>query len=128
MIQQFLIDGVPYNINVLSLERSFEIAEEINERKTLSGDVYRSPLGTYYHYVMEVMEKDGDRKSFDAFWETITKPVKSHVCTFPYNQQTITQEMYIKSGKQKIRRLYQNKTEWDVFQISFYAKKPKVKA
>lgn len=128
MIQQFLIDGVAYNVHVLSLDRSFDIAEEISEQKTMSGEIYREPLGTYYNYTMEVMEKDGDRASFDAFWEAISKPVKSHLCVFPYNQKTLAQQMYIKSGKQKIRGIYSNNTEWDVLQVKFYAKKPKVMA
>lgn len=128
MIQQFLIDGIAYNVHVLSLERSFEIAEEISEQKTMSGEIYREPLGTYYHYTMKVMKKDGDRSSFDAFWEAISKPVKSHLCVFPYNQKTMMQQMYIKSGKQSISRLYRNKTEWDTLEVKFYAKKPKVMA
>lgn len=128
MIQQFLIDGIAYNVHVLSLERSFEIAEEISEQKTMSGEIYREPLGTYYHYTMKVMEKDGDRASFDAFWEAISKPVKIHLCVFPYNQKTMMQQMYIKSGKQSISKLYINKTEWDTLEVKFYAKKPKVMA
>ena len=128
MIQQFLIDGIAYNVHVLSLERSFEIAEEIFEQKTMSGEIYREPLGTYYHYTMKVMEKDGDWASFDAFWEAISKPVKSHLCVFPYNQKTMMQQMYIKSGKQSISKLYINKTEWDTLEVKFYAKKPKVMA
>lgn len=128
MIQQFLIDGVAYNIHVLSLERSFEIADEISEQKTMSGEIYREPLGTYYNYTMVVMEKDGDRAAFDAFWDAISKPVKSHLCVFPYNQKTMMQQMYIKSGKQNISQLYSNKVQWDALEVKFYAKKPKVMA
>lgn len=126
MITQFILDGKTYNVHVLSLRRSFEVKESISARITQSGDIYRDPLGTYYNYQMTVREKDGDREAFDAFWDAISKPVKSHDCVFPYNQSTISQKMYVKSGTQDIRRLYEYGAEWNDITIQFIAQAPKV--
>lgn len=128
MITQFLIDGESYNVQVMSLKRSFEIKDAIRASETQNGSIYRLPLGTYYNYSMTVRVKDGDRASFDKFWETISKPVASHVCVFPYNQTTMTQKMYVTSGSQEIARLYADGAAWQDITINFIAQAPKVLA
>lgn len=127
MITQFLMDGVAYNVNVLSMRRLFEVKDATASRIVQSGDVYRDLAGTYYNYTLVVSERNGDRESLDAFWDAISKPVASHVCVFPYNQSTITQEMYIKTGSQDIVRLYEGSAEWNKITVQYFAKVPKVK-
>lgn len=128
MITQFMIDGVSYNVQVMSLTRSFEVKDAIQASKTQGGSIYRNPVGTYYSYSMTVREKDGDRASFDAFWEAISRPVASHVCVFPYNQTMLTQRMYITSGSQPIGRLYEGGAQWQDITVQFIAQAPKVLA
>ena len=86
MIVHFLLDGVEYNVSVLSLSRSFSIKDAIAASTTQDGNIYRDPIGTYYNYTMVVADK-GDMAALDAFWEAISQPVASHVCVFPYNQR-----------------------------------------
>lgn len=126
MITQFLIDGESYNVQVMSLKRSFEIKDAIRASETQNGNIYRLPIGTYYNYSMTIREKDGDREAFDAFWETISKPVTSHVCVFPYNQTTISQKMYVTAGSQEINRLYADGATWKDITLNFIAQAPKV--
>jgi hypothetical protein len=128
MITQFLIDGTAYNVQVMSLTRSFEVKDAIQASETQGGSIYRNPVGTYYNYSMTVREKDGDRASFDAFWEAISKPVSSHVCVFPYNQTRLTQRMYVTAGTQAIGRLYQDGAQWNDITVQFIAQAPKVLA
>lgn len=128
MITQFMIDGVSYNVQVMSLTRSFEVKDAIRASETQSGSIYRNPVGTYYSYSMTVREKDGDRASFDSFWEAISRPVASHVCVFPYNQTMLTQRMYITSGSQPIGRLYEGGAQWQDITVQFIAQAPKVLA
>ena len=128
MITQFIIDGVSYNVQVMSLTRSFEVKDAIRASETQGGSIYRNPVGTYYSYSMTVREKDGDRESFDAFWEAISRPVASHVCVFPYNQTMLTQRMYITSGSQPIGRLYEGGAQWQDITVQFIAQAPKVLA
>lgn len=125
MIVQFLLDGAEYNVSVLSLSRSFSIKDAIAASTTQDGNIYRDPIGTYYNYTMVVADK-GDMAALDAFWEAISQPVASHVCVFPYNQQTLTQRMYVTTGTQPIRRLHSNGVEWGEIKINFTAQAPKV--
>lgn len=126
MITQFLLDGKPYNVQVISLKRIFEIREATASRLTQSGDVYRDLVGTYYNYQMTVREKNGDREAMDAFWEAVSQPVVSHDCVFPYNQSVISQKMYVKSGSQDIERLFADGANWRDITIQFVAKSPAV--
>lgn len=128
MIQQFLIDGKEYHVQVMNLSRSFEVKDAISPVTTQDGGIYRKPIGTYYNYSMTVREKDGDWAAFDDFWEAMSSPVESHVCVFPYNQGTLTQKMYVKSGSQEIRRLYEGGAEWKDITIQYVAQAPKVLA
>lgn len=128
MITQFLLDGKAYNVQVMNLKRLFSVKDAIRPSETQSGSIYRNPIGTYYNYTLTVRQKDGDRASFDAFWEAVSKPVASHVCVFPYNQSTITQRMYVTAGSQEIKRLYTDGAEWRDITINFIAQAPKVTA
>ena len=128
MITQFLLDGNAYNVQVMNLKRSFSVKDAIQPSETQNGSIYRNPIGTYYNYTMTVRQKDDDRASFDAFWEAISKPVASHVCVFPYNQSTITQQMYVTAGSQDIKRLYKDGAEWRDITVNFIAQAPKVTA
>lgn len=126
MITQFLLDGKAYNVQVMSLKRSFAVKDAIQPSETQSGSIYRNPIGTYYNYTLTIRQKNDDRAALDALWEAVSQPVASHVCVFPYNQSTITQRMYVTAGSQDIKRLYADGAEWRDITINFLAQSPKV--
>ena len=126
MITQFIIDGKSFNVQVMSLTRNFEIKEAIAAKYTQSGEIYRDLVGTYYNYTLVVRERNGDREALDAFWNTISSAVPSHDCVFPYNQSTLSQKMYVKTGSQDISRLYEDGASWKDITVQFVAKEPKV--
>ena len=126
MIKPFVMDGKEYNVHVMSLTRLFSVKDAIQPRTAQNGSIYRDPVGTYYNYSMTVRGRDDDPKAVDDFWDAVSAPVDSHVCEFPYNQSTLTQRMYITSGRQDIRRIHDSKTEWKDITIQFIAKSPKV--
>lgn len=126
MVKPFVMDGIAYNVSVEALERSFSISETAKPMYAMSGDVYRDITGTYINYTMIVSSRNGDKESFDAFWDAILQPVKSHDCVFPYNQTTLSQKMYVTSGKQAIRKITENGIDWQSVKIQFIATAPQV--
>ena len=122
----FLLDGVAYNVRVTKLTRKFSVLDSDKTGRTQSGTMYRDVIGTFYNYAMTIEQKDSDAASMDAFWDAISQPAISHVCVFPYGQSTLTQQMYITSGEQDIRKLGNQKTEWGELQLSFVAMTPRV--
>lgn len=125
-MQQFLLDGVAYNVHVTSLTRQFSVLDSDSTGRTQNGQVYRDVIGTFYNYSMTVEPRDGDDAAMDAFWEAISRPVESHVCVFPYGQETLTQRMYVTSGEQDIRRLTRQAAHWGEVSVDFVATEPKV--
>ena len=126
MITQFILDGETYNVQVMSLRRSFEIKESIAAKLTQNGDIYRDLIGTYYNYTITVREKEGDREALDAFWDAVSSPDPSHECIFPYNQTVLAQKMYVKTGNQEISCLHKDGATWKDITVQFIAKEPKV--
>lgn len=125
-IQTFLMDGESYNVHVTKLTRKFSVLDTNKSGRTQDGEMYRDPIGTFYNYTMTVCAKDNDMEALDAFWEAISQPVNSHVCVFPYGQDTLTQRMYVTSGEQDIRLMREDKNRWGEISINFIAMGPKV--
>lgn len=126
MLQPFLMDGMAYNIHVTKLTRKFSVLDSESSGRTQDGQMYRDVIGTYYNYEMTVQQNGMDAASLDAFWDAISQPVVSHVCVFPYGQQTLTQKMYVTGGEQDIRLMTQQKNHWGEINVSFIAMDPRV--
>lgn len=126
-IQVFRMDGISYNVSVTALNRKFSVMDTDKSGRTQDGRMYRDIIGTFYNYTMTVCEKDGDYKSLEDFWNAISDPSQaSHVCTFPYGQKTLTQEMYVTSGDQALDRMDANKNYWGEISVNFIAMGPEV--
>ena len=121
----FTVDGEPYNVRVKSMTRSFSVMDSDNSGRVQSGAMYRDPIGTYYNYTMVVDSKDNDVDALDAFWDVMSTPDKSHRCVFPYNQETLTQDMYVTSGSQELKLMDKHGNHWGELSINFIAMKPK---
>ena len=121
----FTVDGEPYNVRVKNLSRSFSVLDSDKTGRVQSGALYRDPIGTYYNDTMVGDSKDNDADALDAFWEVMSAPDKSHRCVFPYNQETLTQDMYVTSGSQELKLMDARGNHWGELSINFVAMKPK---
>ncbi len=126
MEQIFLMDGIAYDVRVLTLKRKFALVETGVSGRTQDGQMYRDLFGTYYHYTMTVAQRGEDGQALDDFWEAVSKPKASHVCVFPYGQNTLTQRMYVTAGEQALLRMDKDRNHWGEIQIEFVAMAPEV--
>ncbi len=122
----FQMDGRTYNVRVLSLKRNFSIEEKGKTGRTQDGQMFRDLFGTYYHYTMKIAGQLDDRASLDAFWEAISQPKNSHICSFPYGQSTLTQRMYATGGEQELKRMGADGNIWGEVTVHFLATAPEV--
>lgn len=125
-MQVFRINGVSFQVDVVQLKREFSVPQTNNSGKTMDGTIYREPVGTYYNYTMTVRPRPGKQADMDAFWEQISQPAVSHTCTFPYNQQTLSQEMYVTGGEQALERMGEKDVTWGEVTLRFMAMRPTV--
>lgn len=124
--QMFLLDGIAYNVDVTKLARKFSVLDSDKSGRTQDGQMYRDVIGTYYNYTMTVGMRGTDAAALDAFWEAVSRPDVSHVCQFPYGQNTLTQRMYVTSGEQEILLMTQRKNYWKEITLNFIAMSPRV--
>ena len=68
----------------------------------------------------------GDMAALDAFWEAVSQPEVSHICQFPYGQDTLVQRMYVTSGEQEILLMTDQKNYWKEITLDFIAMSPRV--
>ena len=75
----FTVDGVEYRrIHVLSLKRSFAVLDGENAGRMMEGSMQRDLIGTYYNYSLVIDPDDTDPEEYDALYEILSAPVKSH--------------------------------------------------
>lgn len=122
----FYVDGVGYDVHVTGLTRKFSVLDTDKSGRTMDGQMYRDPVGTFYNYTMTVSPRCGKEREMDAFWEAISQPVASHVCVFPYGQKTLTQRMYVTVGEQALLRKAGSTNHWGEISVNFIAMGPKV--
>lgn len=122
----FTVDGVSYNVLVVqgSLHRSFEIKEGPGSILYMDGDEDPDIIGTYYNYELEIDTRNSVPEEYDALYEVLSAPVKSHMVSFPYGQSILTFEARVTAGGDNFRRKLAGKQFWSGLSITFRAKKP----
>ena len=122
----FKVDGVSYQVAIPygGLRRIFEIKEGPGSLTYIGGDYDKDVVGTYYHYSVQVIPDPAAPEAYDAFYEVISAPVKSHTVEFMYGQDTLTFEAFIESGEDVFDQTLGTKKHWKGLEIQFRAKKP----
>ena len=124
--QMFLLDGKAYNVDVTKLVRKFSVLDSDKSGRTQDGQMYRDVIGTFYNYTMTISSRGADVAALDAFWEVVSRPDVSHVCEFPYGQDTLVQQMYVTGGEQELRLITDRAAYWNEITLNFIAMSPKV--
>ena len=123
MQQVFTLDGRAYNVRVMSLTRSFEVLDGENTGRTISdGAMFRDIIGTYYNYEMEIDSSKLSPADYDNLWESLSAPVDCHTVSFPYGRAgMLTQQMYVSSGIDQLKRIEDGVNFWAGLKIKYIA-------
>lgn len=122
----FTIDGVGYNVGVVSIHRTANIKDGPSADTALSGKRWRDVQGTFYDYTMEVSADGMSREDYDAMYEVLSAPVDSHVLVAPYGQTTISFTACIEVVEDDV--LYMDDgTAWGNLTVNLYAQEAKRK-
>lgn len=101
----FVIDGVEYpNVRAMSLTRNFSILDGSNAGRTMSGDMMRDIIGTYYNYTIKFRSKVGYEQEYENLFDVLSSPVDFHELKLPFGNKTIIQKMYVTSGSDNLKR------------------------
>ncbi len=125
-LKPFIMDGIEYDVHVTKLTEKFVVMDTDKTGRTQDGDMYRDIIGTVYNYSMEIERSGSNIEDFDRLMDAMSRPTESHVCTFPHNQTTLTQRMYVTSGDRSVDLIIDRNTLWGKTTVNFIAMRPKV--
>lgn len=123
----FKMDNIDYNIDVISLKRNFEVADEDSSGRLQNWKMYRDVAGTFINYTLQLAMKDYDYESYNSFYQAISSPVASHVIEIAYGNGVLIFDAYITKGSDEL--IHKGKINiWDNLQINFIAMEPQRKS
>ena len=127
----FIIDNNSFehtDIVIKELQRNFSVADGQNAGRDLAGGMLRDIIGTYYNYTMSFGSKSGNPEAYELLFELLSRPVPSHTISFPFGNQTITQQMYVANGGDILKRFSQGgANQFTDMTVNFVAMKPFLK-
>lgn len=120
-MQSIVIDNVVYRVRVVyeSLSRSFSIAEGPNSGTAITARAIRDIVGTKYAYEMQIEPDPRYPDDYDAFYETISAPVESHMVEMPYGNDTMRFEAMILSGEDLYGGILGGRNSWNGLRVQF---------
>lgn len=126
----FQVDGKAYKVRVDSLKRSGVVTDGDNAgRLSVSLEMVREILGTFYNYTMELNTDDLDFDEYDELFETLTDPdMDSHQVRMPYGQGYLTFQAYVTQVDDELKKMGDNFNWWGNMSFQFIAMKPQREA
>lgn len=129
MAQKFFkLDGKTYDLWVTSLKREASVLDREDAGRTLSGDMDRDIVGTYYNYEMTIDNSNCNAHDYDEFYEKITAPVDYHRVLFPYGQGTLEFKAYTANASDELTLIDNDGNHWDSLTVKFTAMSPQRRA
>jgi hypothetical protein len=117
------LDGVTYNIPVISLTRTADFLDKYAER-TEDGDLHRELIGVYFNYKLE-LGTPTDPNVYDAVWNKLTEPEEFHTVVIPDGVSgTRSFTAYFANVTDKLRRLKGTDNYWSSLTVNFISKSP----
>lgn len=120
-MQTITVDGIVYRVRIKyeSLTRSFTIVEGPNGGTAITARAIRDIKGTSYPYEMQVEPDPRYPDDYDAFFETISAPVESHMVELPYGAGSIKCEMMVLSGGDVYAGRRMGRNAWKGLKVQF---------
>lgn len=122
------MDGKYYDLWVVSLKRNASVLDTEEAGRTLSGDMDRDIVGTYYNYEIGIDNSNCNPADYDRFFEEITAPVDYHSVTFPYGQSTLSFKAYVANASDELTLIDSDGNHWSGLTVQFTAMKPQRRA
>jgi hypothetical protein len=122
--QVFTIDGVGFDVSVVSLERTGKVQTADASGRSISGVMGREVIGTYYNYALKLEQNISNPEEYDRLYYALTAPVDSHLLALPYGQNTLTFQAYITRANDQLIHSNDNINVWGSLEIDFMAMAP----
>lgn len=124
--QGMSIDGIFYDIPLVSIKRNADFLEKFAERNE-SGTVIMETIGVYYNYTVNVGTIN-DAATYEALFEHITNPKKRfHKVVLPNGMNTFTFEGYFSSISDEVEKVLEQGVKFKGLTWKMTSKNPTIK-
>lgn len=123
----FLLDNKAYNVHVISLKQTAEVTDTDKAGRSVTGEMIRDIIGTYYNYTLTISKKNGYENEYDEFFTNITSPTDYHMLDVPFNQSAIRFKAYVTSGERDLISMSKNLNNWGSLSVNFIAMEPQMR-
>ena len=121
-VGQIIIDGLLYEVPVLSISRQAPVLDKSAERNIL-GDLTRELIGVYKNHRISfgaIVDPD----LYYALYDKLTEPVPYHTVTLPDNGGTYSYTAYFASVEDEYKKFHNEKHTWKNLTVDFISKAP----
>ena len=116
------IDGITYNIPVVSIKRKADFLDKYADRSE-SGDLKRELMGVYFNYQLQ-LGNTLNTSEYSRLWDKLTEPVEFHTVTGPDEDGEYTFTAYFSNVGDEVRRIVGEKNYFKSLTVNFIAKSP----
>lgn len=118
-----VIDGVTFDIPVISCDESFDFLDKFAER-TVDGKLHRELIGVYYNYQLK-LGSSLNTAEYQRLVAKLKEPVEFHTVTVPDETSTpYTFTAYFSNIKHSLRKTKDGVNYWTGLMVNFIAKNP----
>lgn len=115
------IDGVVYNVPVISIKRSADFLDKYAER-TVDGVLHRELIGVYFNY--QIKFGQASMADYSLLWQKITEPEEFHTVIIPDEDGDLTFTAYFAGIKDEMVKVKGSNRFWKNLTINFIARSP----
>jgi hypothetical protein len=117
-----IIDGVTYDIPVISIKRTADFLDKFAER-TADGVLHRALIGVYFNYKLQ-LGSTTDTAEYAALWAKLTEVKEFHIVTVPDESGDYTFTAYFSNVGDELRKIKNSKNYWKGLTVNFIARSP----
>ena len=116
-----IIDGIEYNIAIVSLEGQADMLDKYAER-TADGVLHRELIGVYDNYKIQFAASYSNSQAYSDLWFKLTEPVPWHTVRFPtiFGKRDIVG--YFANTRHEVSKQKGSVTYWKGLSTSFVSR------
>lgn len=121
--QGIYIDGMYFDVPLVSVKREAKVLDKFAEREEESGDMLRELLGVYLNYTMNFGTIDDD-DLYESLFDKLTEPVAFHDVTLPSTKKSYTFKCYVSSVSDEMEKIMDDTVKFKGLTCKYIAKAP----
>ena len=115
------IDGVTYNVPVVSIKRTADFLDKFAER-TVDGKLHRELIGVYFNYKLKFGQ--ASMSDYSALWSKLTEPTEFHTVVVPDEDGDLTFKAYFSGVSDELVKVSGANRFWKDLTVNFIAQEP----